>query len=1507
MLHVDHASGDYRYPIMVDPYVEEYFTNLTGSDTDLAPNTGRWKHLQTVANNGGNSNRIAFGTGNDGLLILGGFNNLYSPGDVGDWKIQAYPDTRIVVAGFNGVNYAWGGVACVDEFIMANVTNAVQGNGRNWCQTLSNHNADVCTDSVNPCDVGGATDQNWAVFRLRFLVGGQINGAVSATMKSSVIKYYEPYRPVITGLTPAPDQNRWYDPADLLYGFRIQAHDQGMGLQFLKWQGPNGLGGTYQQACSTGRDGRCPTDLPNASNPTSTFVYNGSQLNEGVNSFGAVAIDVIGNPSTGPYTAPTYDYRWVTNIDKTAPTVAAGTGAVRPGVILDTGQHSLIVTGNDVGAGGAQNSGIKKFRWWVDNVERTPNTTTCGSGACSTTFTLNTTTTGISEGLHTIKLMSEDGAGHSSQPQSFDVIVDRSNPTASATHTGLPTDWVSSFSAHTSVTGSDNQSGVKRAKITLPSPKPPLTRDYSACAGTVSDRCPTNPPPTTFDYTEADLADGDNKLTASTVDAANHESAQTPEWHIKLDRQGPTIDPLSGTLYANRDTGEGTELTPGSYTLHGRASEGSGTGATARSGVVRLAWYVDGEEQDSAPQPCGGGNCEQIVDFTYDTANYGGGLHTIHVVATDAVGNETESDTFNVRNGCCLVPATTWGTYSPSTYDIAFGDVDGDGGDDAIVRDKSLGTVKVGLATETGFGPLANWGAMPLVKDFSAADVDNDGMADILGRVSATNAVQVARSTGSAFGTPAPWGTLAAAYTKLLVADMDGDGRADLAGLSAAGDFVVGYARDNAFYAPESWGTFTAGANLLLADVDGDGAADLIGRAGNGDARVAISQAGSLAPVATWASPGGNTEFTVGDGDGDGAADLITRDFDTDGVALWASTDSSFSESAYWGSFNSAYSLGTADLDGDGNADLIGRQALSGAVRVALSRAPYPLGPLAEEYIPSPVDIELEPADTAPPGGVQAASSSPNMELAFQDDRRLLERAQLLGRQPGGTGSPDAAIDGNTNLYRDPWDPANTAEAERRINHIYERMADAGATIVRFNVQWGWTENRTDPTQQPSGYANNTRYYFDHLDDAVRLAHANGFKVELTLTGGQDNNPGSCPNYEHIGMYNPVARVCDTSSPSVAVDPSPADYGNFVTAVVNHYTRNADGTVLPAGHARRVNIFSFWNEPNNLSWLSTSHDHEIPAQLYHDIATQGWTAYRASINATPQVTGTKAFMGELASRRQSGYIPNDSYCPLSQTKKRCKPKPTEFLRMVANAAGGPITTDGLAYHPYQDHAPPWIMGKTAWQGVGRLREVGNELDSLCDWGTSTSNPTKHCRGRLVGPSGNRPGLYLTEFGYRNRPTGQLPKTVSPRPPIETASSRSYWHTEKQRKLWLEGGRAKTVGSGPPGTVPGALQRALDSRARWMLLYTATELQVSEEDPSGQPFPWRNKWDSGLIGRPGVDWTVAGDGGDINGLRPYGKKLNKKGFGFSQKRLAYCAVQRWALRRGFSRAHKNGCA
>jgi peptidoglycan/xylan/chitin deacetylase (PgdA/CDA1 family) len=229
----------------------------------------------------------------------------------------------------------------------------------------------------------------------------------------------------------------------------------------------------------------------------------------------------------------------------------------------------------------------------------------------------------------------------------------------------------------------------------------------------------------------------------------------------------------------------------------------------------------------------------------------------------------------------------------------------------------------------------AEWAPASSARSIQLADVDGDARADLCG-MKKSGIVCALATTPLAFGAARAWLPGAPPYATLLLGDVDGDGKADACG-RVPGAIACARSAGAAFEPARTWlqvppdvdgGPESAGGfrsretTLVLADVDGDGRADICGTSARG-IDCALSRRTSFAPATRWsqgvdfsdadvvpwaknAAYGGTIRF--GDLNGDGRADVCGRG--PAGVVCALSTGRGFTTTTVW------LRTGMADADG---------------------------------------------------------------------------------------------------------------------------------------------------------------------------------------------------------------------------------------------------------------------------------------------------------------------------------------------------------------------------------------------------------------------------------------------------------------------------------------------------------------------------------------------------------------------------------------------------------------
>ncbi|AKV00755.1 Rhs family protein [Labilithrix luteola] len=277
---------------------------------------------------------------------------------------------------------------------------------------------------------------------------------------------------------------------------------------------------------------------------------------------------------------------------------------------------------------------------------------------------------------------------------------------------------------------------------------------------------------------------------------------------------------------------------------------------------------------------------------------------------------------------------------------LRVGDVNGDGRDDICGRSSS--GIQCVIATSIADDGLPRtifretktpMHDGPPSGMLHLADVTGDGQSDVCVRAARAIACAAADVTGT-LGAYRVWEAEGDSQT-LGFADVDGDGKADACDRTATG-IVCARSTGKKFDRPHVWLADAhlgadLGDTLALADVDGDGKADVCGSSVRG-ITCALSDGHRFGRAHRWSTEGGLAkglaQVRYGDLNGDGRADVCTDSGRAIRCAF--SNGRGFLQSSSWLDENAlaaqgwttpelAATLQLGDINGDGRADLCGR------------------------------------------------------------------------------------------------------------------------------------------------------------------------------------------------------------------------------------------------------------------------------------------------------------------------------------------------------------------------------------------------------------------------------------------------------------------------------------------------------------------------------------------------------------------------------------------------------
>jgi hypothetical protein len=440
-LTIEHRSGDWQYPILVDPVLEQFDFNWWGGCADLT-----FWHWDTS-----NPGTIGQGCGQvtppgSGYAIATQANgiNWFNPGAWGEWWWEAPSNTFIEKAEFLYTDQAYsaGEDVCTTQGIWDPASGWQGGFGadlagyfygvstqcgtwswQNWSQNVGWY-SDLTTD---PGDPQGA-DGNMAAFHLSINSGGVTWhwGNSWDLMRAANFTVFDRNDPVYYSSPPASD-SQWIDDTPTGGGIATHSHtvtanDPGVGMkQYWLWQsdpnGPYTVNGSRYNIAVTNRP--CSGLRPTGGCRSTWAQPLNYQLAEGRTSMSVSALDQIGRAS------PT-TYGWTHLVDRSAPTVAAPTGSFYSNRTSINGSQSydLTVSATDGNAAtdATMRSGVKRLEVLVDDdedeasfsVERPSSQCNLAGGACPSTLqgTWHLDPYTLGEGQHTISVVATDQAGH---------------------------------------------------------------------------------------------------------------------------------------------------------------------------------------------------------------------------------------------------------------------------------------------------------------------------------------------------------------------------------------------------------------------------------------------------------------------------------------------------------------------------------------------------------------------------------------------------------------------------------------------------------------------------------------------------------------------------------------------------------------------------------------------------------------------------------------------------------------------------------------------------------------------------------------------------------------------------------------------------------------------------------------------------------------------------------------------------------------------------------------
>lgn len=316
---------------------------------------------------------------------------------------------------------------------------------------------------------------------------------------------------------------------------------------------------------------------------------------------------------------------------------------------------------------------------------------------------------------------------------------------------------------------------------------------------------------------------------------------------------------------------------------------------------------------------------------TYHETAFGASADSFHFVVSDAAGNQTPTETFQIEVSDAPVFATSSILPNMNGWTaLASTDINGDGTPDVIWKSDN-GDVAAWVVGNGQIISMQRFGSMQGWQAAGTGDVNHDGTGDLIwqsgsGEVAAWLFNQSNISSVEHFPAMPGWTPLGAAQ--------DGNGTMDLFWKSGAGQIGAWFVSGGQLSSSTNYPSMPGWKVIGTGDFDDNGSADVLWQSGSGEIAAWMMSKGQLASIERYSNMPGWHVIAVGDLNRDGFNDILWESDSHEAAAWLMSADGHVSSVTRYGTLPAGQVLAAGDYYHEGGVDLLFQSATSNQTQI---------------------------------------------------------------------------------------------------------------------------------------------------------------------------------------------------------------------------------------------------------------------------------------------------------------------------------------------------------------------------------------------------------------------------------------------------------------------------------------------------------------------------------------------------------------------------------------------